>query len=673
MIDPKQRKELDQCNQCYMLGILATDETFFPNSGEEQTYITIMRNGSTLIFYVKALSTEPLPIINYVDNPNYSPLYIGMDSDRNQAIFPATYKYTTDEDQKKQLIEEKLRDKLILFKPRITIKNALSGEIPYRNMDIISVESDINVTGDEIYIPIPKTNIKNIEFEKKLKDGSDIILEDYPHVMDEPAYVVCGDYIYSNLINWTKNSRDIRTWSYKGPVDEIRKLKLNMDATEAAYKIIWGTDNIIFIERDFISESIDRKKDTAISILSTTGVDVQEGSLQKVTDEIAVQHNNVAFDNSEFRFLNSLKEYTVSQGLSYDMEDLINFHICVKTNPLTIVAGMSGTGKTQLARSYAKMLDSSEASDTLLFLPISPSFTEPGDLLGYLNNTNGLFIPSETGLTDFLLHAMDNPDSMHMVIFDEMNLSQVEHWFAPFISLLELKPDQRKLSMYSEKAHCINSERYKPTIELGPNIIFVGTVNIDETTKDFSDRVMDRANFIVLKKGSFVQLKEEQKDAKYREKTFEENYCHSFSKYSNWIDNDDLLSVYDPYELRFFDELHDLIYRVDKQKGVSFRIIERMGKYLKNIPIDEEGEYMLDRRRAFDIQIKQRLLTKIRGTENQYEILIGTTKNIDTAPVNSALYNFFDNDTARKISDFVLTKAEINKKAREISIYGYAN
>jgi 5-methylcytosine-specific restriction endonuclease McrBC GTP-binding regulatory subunit McrB len=223
-----------------------------------------------------------------------------------------------------------------------------------------------------------------------------------------------------------------------------------------------------------------------------------------------VEEDNSNEELSEYKFLRALKQFTVREKLCYEMNDLINFHICVKTNPLTVVAGMSGTGKTQLALSYARMLDLSEEEETLLFLPISPSYTEPGDLLGYLNSTNGLYVPSETGLTDFLIHAARNPDKMHMVIFDEMNLSQVEYWFAPFISLLEKEEDTRVLQLYGSKANCLNHERYPDSIKVGSNIIFIGTVNMDETTKDFSDRLLDRANIVVLNKKSVVQLKEEQ-------------------------------------------------------------------------------------------------------------------------------------------------------------------
>ena len=79
--------------------------------------------------------------------------------------------------------------------------------------------------------------------------------------------------------------------------------------------------------------------------------------------------------STETKFLRKFKNYTIKHNLCYDMKDLINFHVSVKTNPLTILAGMSGTGKTQIARAYGETLGINKENGTLLFLPISPSYT----------------------------------------------------------------------------------------------------------------------------------------------------------------------------------------------------------------------------------------------------------------------------------------------------------
>jgi hypothetical protein len=121
------------------------------------------------------------------------------------------------------------------------------------------------------------------------------------------------------------------------------------------------------------------------------------------------------------------------------------------------------------------------------------------------------------------------------------------------------------------------------------------------------------------------------------------------------------------------DELHNLIQRFDSQKGVSFRIVKKIGDYLKNMPYNDKMKLMLSREDAFDLEIKQRLITKIKGTEKQYENLIGTIRDNSESPASSMLYDFFNSPTAERISHFNLTKKEIARKARELGVYGYAS
>ena len=330
---------------------------------------------------------------------------------------------------------------------------------------------------------------------------------------------------------------------------------------------------------------------------------------------------------------------------------------------------MSGTGKTQLAKAYANVLGLKE-DENLLFLPIRPSYTEPEDIIGYFNASNCMYIPSETGLLDLLIHAENNPDEMHMVVFDEMNLSQIEYWFAPFMSLLELKEEERILKLYSKSVECKNGDKYKNSIKIGSNIVFIGTVNLDETTKDFSDRLLDRANIVNLSKQSFLEFSKEKKES--QNNTYNESY-YSATVYKSWKNTKNSLEAFDENELMFLDNLHGLIQKYDKQKGVSFRILEKIGEYINNIPTDESKNLVISKDEAFDIEIKQRFLTKIKGTERQFGQLIGYFNDDSLDILNSELYDFFNSQEAMAISNFEKTKDEIRRKAKELTLYGYTN
>lgn len=657
----EHRAKLMKSNDCYMVGILAEGESYYPPLGDEQEAITTLKNSNNLIFYIKPLSVDPQPIIELID-PNLSnPLYIGIDNDQNNVVKPMTYKFTQDIREKKRILYEKLKGKLILFKPKITFSK---DDKPYKNLVIINIESDVKTNKDMEFVPIPIVDMRNTEFQQKLLDGSSIILEDFNHAMYPPEYIICNNYLYFNFPEWTKHSSNSKAWSCEKYSDKINRIKIDTSNSE-----IRGGENIIFLDKQLLYKMENEGKVEKI----TDPLEKSEDTKYKLGENPDNNANNSTY-NGEFQFIEAFKESTICNNLCYSREDLINLHICVKTNPLTILAGMSGTGKSELANAYAKMLKASEKDGTLLFLPISPSYTEPGDILGFLNNTTGLYVPSETRLVDFLIHAQNNLNFMHLVIFDEMNLSQVEHWFAPFISLLEKKPEERRLYLYSPEAHCINRKAYPDYIIINDNVKFIGTVNVDETTKDFSDRLLDRANVINLRKEKLVKLQFEMSELNFKCQSYDNFECDNVTKYQSWISNNNWIEAYSLEEIEFLDELHELLSKYDAQKGVSFRIARKIGEYLLNIPVDTNGNKLLSKEVAFDIQIKQRLITKIKGTEKQYGKLIGVIKeSINNEPLNSELFKFFNSDKASQISTFTLTKNEIIRKAKELGVYGYAN
>lgn len=70
-----------------------------------------------------------------------------------------------------------------------------------------------------------------------------------------------------------------------------------------------------------------------------------------------------------------------------------------------------------------------------------------------------------------------------------MNLARVEHYFARFLSAMELR--QRGTEPLLDLGA-------GETLSLPKNLMFIGTVNMDETTHGFADKVFDRAQLIEL-------------------------------------------------------------------------------------------------------------------------------------------------------------------------------
>lgn len=105
-------------------------------------------------------------------------------------------------------------------------------------------------------------------------------------------------------------------------------------------------------------------------------------------------------------------------------------------------------------------------------------------------------------------------------------------------------------------------------------------------------------------------------------------------------------------------------------KGISFRVLQGIANYINNIPNDED-EALISRDQAFDICVKQRILTKIKGSDRELDGLINSeyTNENDIGKLN----NFFSTEEARKLSEFVEVKLKIRQKFEELRRYGYTS
>jgi len=108
----------------------------------------------------------------------------------------------------------------------------------------------------------------------------------------------------------------------------------------------------------------------------------------------------------------------------------------------------------------------------------------------------------------------------HFLILDEMNLSHVERYFSPFLSLMEARrsaADPRSVALLSaenislikevlvedrpgapETEAATRLDQVGDGLAIALNLFTIGTVNVDETTYMFSPKVLDRAHVIEL-------------------------------------------------------------------------------------------------------------------------------------------------------------------------------
>lgn len=379
----------------------------------------------------------------------------------------------------------------------------------------------------------------------------------------------------------------------------------------------------------------------------------EEPAVDEKVEEIEMSEETEERPDTEEEFLNRFFALASSKGLLYAEKDLINFHVSVKSSRLTILSGMSGTGKSRLVRLYGEALGLPD--DRIAVVPVRPSWIDDGDILGYADMKNMIYRPADTGLAELLLDAERHPEEMYIVCFDEMNLARAEHYFAQFISVLE-KEEDPVIRLYnpSLQGRLYNGDTYPAEISIGRNIIFTGTVNVDESTYRFSDKILDRANMITLHQERFsewhIAEKVEAPDLK-------EVSAIQFESYRKTGDME-----LTPRELEFLDALNDALREGGVQGSIGFRVARQMDRYLKNIP-ENDG---FDREAGLDCQLVQRILTKIRGSSRQLSALLSLS---DKGDVEGRLVKVLDRFS--DLSDFEESRRALRTKAQELNLYDY--
>ena len=252
-----------------------------------------------------------------------------------------------------------------------------------------------------------------------------------------------------------------------------------------------------------------------------------------------------------------------ARGMRIDDRTLRRYHYAIRTRGFVILAGPSGTGKTWLTKLYADAVGAK-----YMPVPVAPNWAANEDLLGYFNPIELKF--HATPFLEFIDRAAaswdrhgDGASEFHLTL-DEMNLARIEHYFSLFLSLMEMRrgdeiPETRLTGGRS--------------IRIPPNLRVVGTVNMDETTHGFADKVFDRAQLIELSINSGA-VKEHLGNAPYAR---------------------DLVNIWE---------------KTAPACPVGFRVLDDIAAYLK--AADEDG---VDWQEALDEQIVSKILPKLRGIE----------------------------------------------------------
>ena len=238
-------------------------------------------------------------------------------------------------------------------------------------------------------------------------------------------------------------------------------------------------------------------------------------------------------DTSSVSISASKEKEKIIQQLFYGASgtEFIYFYLtALRTKPFMLLAGISGTGKSRIVRKLAQATTTQKYNndedrwkdnrpENFELIQVKPNWHNSMDVVGFYSNISGKY--EFTPFVEFIVKAWQHKDTPYFLCLDEMNMAPVEEYFAEFLSAIESRstdengeyitdPIIKPFKKFGEKEgkamliHLLGDadpidknplavHLYEKGLTLPPNLMVMGTVNMDETTFSFSRKVLDRA------------------------------------------------------------------------------------------------------------------------------------------------------------------------------------
>lgn len=183
--------------------------------------------------------------------------------------------------------------------------------------------------------------------------------------------------------------------------------------------------------------------------------------------------------------------------LFYPLEDIRVLLGGLAMSQLHVFQGISGTGKTSLAKAFAEAM-----GGFCTDIAVQAGWRDRDDLLGHYNAFERRFYEKDCLQALYQAQTPRWQDTCNVILLDEMNLSRPEQYFAEFLSAMEKNNKDKRLISLSETAlpNAPAMLRDGRKILVPGNVWFIGTANHDETTSELADKTYDRAHVMTLPK-----------------------------------------------------------------------------------------------------------------------------------------------------------------------------
>lgn len=340
----------------------------------------------------------------------------------------------------------------------------------------------------------------------------------------------------------------------------------------------------------------------------------------------------------ELQWLDGINKSCIDYGLRFPRRILHAFHTALKTSewsPMTVLAGVSGTGKSELPRLYSHF-----GGINFLSLSVQPNWDSQESMLGFFNSIDNKFdaqpvlrLLAQSQKAQAEGYPFGLEDVMSLILMDEMNLAHVELYFAEFLSKLELRRGRKGNEVPSLEVK-LGAGIQHYDLPLGRNVLWAGTMNQDETTKSLSDKVLDRGIVINFPRPTTLERRRQLKPLGDQAPLLSRKLWESWWCRESKFNDDQIL----PFK-GFIEEMNTSLSKVGRALG--HRVWQSIEYYMANYPDVLEAQRNNDdaslgkaMKVAFEDQLVQKVMPKLRGIETRGKSKLDCLDKIRTQLVN---------------------------------------
>jgi len=420
---------------------------------------------------------------------------------------------------------------------------------------------------------------------------------------------------------------EYQTMVKEGELLELKRILSNMDSYVIEINAYKNQIESARVREASLKKTID---DLSITIDQLKGESTKKADAFEFAKKSDADSRNLGFNHLQQKkdspkdlaelstYVQQWMAFNSDKPFYYSLETIRIFLSGLHMSPISILQGISGTGKTSLPREFAKALisdgyyvgvdDDNQNKAPYRICAIQSGWRDNMDLMGYYNSFEHKYKETDFFKALYIANHPKYSDTLFLIILDEMNLSRPEHYFADFLSLLEQSPSERYIGLLNTPNEVLPAYIRGGKLKIPENVRFIGTANHDETTLEFAPKTYDRSNLMEMPKNhpdkkhfkpidASFNIKYSWLSSKFEEA--EQKNKDSFKKFHSFINSDDMRLLL-----------------MDKGIGVGNRLESQAEKFI-SVYMESGTEQQMDIANAVDHLVTSRLF---RTLKNRYDL-----------------------------------------------------